>query len=160
MSTLPQFLTREGQQQFESLGRFLESAEPGDRFTETQERAIKTHVFLARTDSDATGGRDMQGGIVETVTTRHYGRCDMWGEPEYQYRSATAIAPMHTSASGGCRSVMYKLSVGGKGRRVLLAKIENEKRYSAKKIGQIHEAAVELYDTIEAADLEAFGVDL
>lgn len=123
---------------FTSLPDFLTKAAPGDYYTEPPapaDRSITTYRLLERSDNPGDG----RGGHVEHITTRHYGRAEIAGRPEYAYITSVFTHRTHYRHP----SICTVFSMGGKAGRY--GDVIEAQRHSRRKLNDVHRQHVADY---------------
>lgn len=118
-----------------TLNGFLATATPGDTYVDTGSRSMTTYIFASRDDKAPGTVREAAlGGEVITVTTTHR------GSPDYAYTSTVSAYPIHATDY----SIRHSIRVGGASVRL---RYSAAKRFSAKKLAELHAAAMGAYET-------------
>lgn len=130
-----------------NLGELIELGKPGDvchDLPSGTDRSVETFVMVSRrVVGPGEGLAHPEGSIVGTfneVRTTHHGRAELWGRPEYTYRSIATDAVEASTEPGGM-FVRRVFSVGHK--QFLAAPDTPAKRYGRAKLIALHRTALE-----------------
>lgn len=149
MTTPAPITVAPGRQTFATTEEFLDTAHPGEEHTEHDSRAITTRIMVTRTDHDKHG-REMRGGSVRTITTRHHGPAQLLGHPARCYRSLTTVRPEHSHRTPGGysgRQVEIDLTAPS----YVVGQVDGVARFSRRALEAAHAAAVSTWRSMEAA---------
>lgn len=130
----------------DSLGSIIEHGKPGDVFHDLpsgSDRSVSTFVMTSRRvvgddENSAHRAGDIVG-LFHEVHTTHYGRSELYGRPQYIYRSITTPESEAATEPGGM-FVRRVFSVGAEQYRA--APDVPAKRYGKAKLLSIHREAL------------------
>lgn len=132
----------------ESLTSIILEGKPGDWFhdlPEGKDRSVET--FILRSSEVLQSGIDEGStrAFFEKIRTRHHGKAELYGHPEYQYRTTQTTHQAETEEDSVF--IRHVFSMGEPVRAV--GPPEEAKRYSRPKLLTLHQAR-----------LAALGLDL
>lgn len=130
----------------DSLSAIIENGKPGDVFHDLpsgKDRSVETYIMATRrVVGEGEGTLHSPGEIVGTffeIRTSHYGRAELWGRPEYMYRSIVTEDAVASTEPGGM-FVRRVFSVGAK--QSLAQEDVPAKRYGKARLLTLHRAAL------------------
>lgn len=132
----------------ESLPSLILTGSPGDWYHDLPEKGDRSVETLILRHTEIIEDGPDEGATrahFEQIRTRHHGRAELYGYPEYQYRTTQTAHSAETEE--GSPFIRHIFSMGGQVRAVG-PRIE-AKRYSRPKLLEIHQRG-----------LEALGYDL
>lgn len=129
---------------FNNFSEFILQGKTGDMHHSLSERSISTCIMQSTRVAESGDGAHSEGDTIATmteVTTRHWGRSELAGRPEYMYRSVINDNADASTCEGG-NFIRRTVSVG-RGQLHLATADVPAKRYGLRKLMLTHIASLE-----------------